>query len=179
MTDFSKDKLLEFLDYLATKGLMNRATVAARKAATNTVLGILEPDEVLDLRNIDLDEVASRFANLKGTEFKPDSVKVYKSRVSSALEDFKKYKASPQTFKPSIGIPKTRSSSKGAKENVTQNVPKNGDHADSSHAFTFPVPIRPDVVIKISGIPSDLTKKEASKVANVILALATENETMT
>lgn len=175
MTEYSKDKLLEFLDFLAGKGLMNKATVAARKAATNTVLGILDPSEAQDLRNIDMDDVAARFADLNGTKFKPDSVKVYKSRVSSALEDFKKFKASPQTFKPSIGISKTPSNPKGAKEDA--NIYKKVEPAETGPGITFPIPIRPDVVIKISGIPSDLTKKEASKVANVILALATESET--
>ncbi len=35
MGTLSRTSLLSFLDYLANKGLMNKATVAARKAAVN------------------------------------------------------------------------------------------------------------------------------------------------
>ena len=176
MTDFSKAKLLEFLDFLGNKGLMNKATVAARKAATNTFLGILKPDEAQDLRKIDFDEVAIRFSNLKGPQFKPESIKVYKSRVSSALEDLKRYRTNPISYKPSFVVHKIPPASKTEKESTKQPFAKNDQQIDEGQGLTFPVPIRPNVVIKITGIPSDLTKTEASKIANVVLALATESK---
>jgi hypothetical protein len=171
--DFSKKALLDFLTYLGNKGLMNSATVAARKAATNTFLDILSDDESKDLRKIDFDEIAMRFSHLKGNNFKPDSIKIYRSRVSSALVDLQKYRANPLTFKPGA-IPKIPSTSKAPIPNA---VLKAGDELDESSDVTFPVPIRPNLVVKISGLPSDLTKKEASKIANVVLALAVDAET--
>ena len=59
------------------------------KAAVNTLLSILDNSEIEDVTTLDLDEVANRFMNKRGTEVKPDSVKVYKSRVASAIADFK------------------------------------------------------------------------------------------
>lgn len=174
MTDFSKPKLMEFLDFLGNKGLMNKATVASRKAATNTFLSILADEEADDLRKIDLDEVALRFSNLKGGQFKPDSIKVYKSRVSSAIEDLKKYKANPLNFKPSISAPKAPSAPKSEKD-TKPSTNKAGTKSGNESEVVFPVPIRPDVVVKIAGLPSDLTKKEAAKIANVVLALATDS----
>jgi hypothetical protein len=36
----------------------------------------------------------------------------------------------------------------------------------------FPVPLRDDVTVRIQGIPPDLTKAEAEKIARVVAALA-------
>ena len=41
-----------------------------------------------------------------------------------------------------------------------------------AEAGIIPVPIRPDITIKIHGVPFDLTGSEANKIANVILAMA-------
>src|SRR5258707_615654 len=120
--DFSKAKLLDFLAYLGKKGLMNRATVAARKAAANTFLSILSDQEAQDLSKIDLDQIALRFSNLKGSEFKPESIKIYKSRVSSALEDLKSYKTNPLAFKPNITAQRAPAGSKT--ENAKAPLPK-------------------------------------------------------
>ena len=175
MTDFSRTKLLEHLDFLGNKGLMNKATVAARKAATNTFLSILQEDEAQDLRKLDMNEVALRFSNLKGSEFKPESVKVYKSRVSTALEDLKRYRANPLGYKPNIAPAKTPLAPKEEKEFAKPFLKKN-EQVDEGQGLTFPVPIRPTVIVKITGIPSDLSKVEATKIANVVLALATNSE---
>jgi hypothetical protein len=176
MTDFSKAKLLDFLDFLGNKGLMNKMTVASRKAAANTLLSILSEQEAQDITKLDLNEVAMRFTNLKGAEFKPESIKVYKSRVSSAIEDFKKYRASPLTFKPSIVSPKAPSAQKADKDSEQNSVVKSGKFVDDPSGVTFPVPIRPNVVVRIVGVPSDLTKREAAKIANVVVALATVDD---
>ena len=42
---------------------MNPNTVAARKAAANKMLAVLDENEAADLRNIGLDEIAERFFN--------------------------------------------------------------------------------------------------------------------
>ena len=38
----------------------------------------------------------------------------------------------------------------------------------------IPIPLRPDVTIRIHGIPMDMTKAEAEKIAAVVLAYADE-----
>src|SRR5260370_19258564 len=88
----SQRDLVAFIDYLASKGLMNAATAAGRKAAVNTLLGTLDADETADVTTLNLDDVAKRFLN-KRNDVRPDSVKVYKSRVASSIADFKKYRA--------------------------------------------------------------------------------------
>ena len=97
-SDYSASELLKFLDYLGKKGLMNKSTVVARKAASNNMLSILGDGEASDLRKIDLDELATRFGNLKGEKYTPKSLQVYKSRLSKARDDFVRYKDNPANF---------------------------------------------------------------------------------
>ncbi len=42
----------------------------------------------------------------------------------------------------------------------------------SEPADILPIQIRPDVVVRIAGIPYDLTEAEAAKIAAVITAMA-------
>ena len=46
---FSVDALLSFIDYAGSKGLINKATAAARKVAAKRIVAILEPHEAEDV----------------------------------------------------------------------------------------------------------------------------------
>jgi len=178
----SREAALEFLEYVAKKGLMAPATARARKAAVSKVLGILSDDEAVDVTNLDLDEVVTRFGHLHGKEYTPNSLITYKSRVSAALEDFANYVDNPLGFKPSL---KTRSRKTTTKENSSGvKTPETRSNASTSAAematssgpmssSILPIPIRSDLTIKVQGLPFDLTEVEAKKIANVILAMGT------
>jgi hypothetical protein len=184
----SQKDLIAFLDYLSDKGLMNTQTAAGRKAAVNTLLSALDPDETADVTKLNLDEVATRFLNKRAGDVRPDSVKVYKSRVASAIKDFQKYRADPLNFKVGITPKPTtaaRTEKTVAQPNATGNGTANAATSSSHHVFVspseieivVPIPIRPNTIIKIVGLPSDLTKQEAAKLANVIQAFATVDDT--
>ncbi|MBI5322738.1 hypothetical protein [Bradyrhizobium sp.] len=180
----SQGDLVAFLDYLADKGLMNAATASARKAAVRTLFSALDPSETADVTTLNLDEVAMRFLNKRGGEFKPESVKVYKSRVASSIADFKKYRADPLNFKVAITpkvVGKTEKSNGQPKEQAAGTQPSHAQQQPittfvSPSEIVFPIPIRPNVIIKIMGLPSDLTRQEAARIANVIHALATVDD---
>jgi hypothetical protein len=174
----SRQKLLEFLDYLGAKGLMAKNTVAARKAAVGKVLSILSDDEAEDVTNLDLDEVMKRFNNLEGQKYTPGSLTTYLSRVKSALEDFESYLKNPLGFKPSVqGREKRKTDSK--KESSTQTANKHEAGfgrkvvKEPLSSSILPIPIRQDLVVYVQGLPYDLTETEANKIANVIRAMAT------
>jgi len=178
--DYSIQELNKFLDYTRSKGLMKPATVAARKAAVNNVLGILTPEETKDVRELNLDDVALRFANLKGSAFKPESIRVYKSRVAVSIADFIQYRKNPITFKPNASGQRNDSSpkrDKNEKPPVRGKAPqgRNIVEAETSDVI-FPIPLRPNLVVKLVGIPGDLSKREAQKIANVVIALAVDGE---
>lgn len=194
--DYSLKGLNRFLDYAADKGLMKKETASGRKRATNQILGVLDDHELLDLREVDVESAASRFANLQGTNFKPSSLQVYVSRTRSAVQDFISYVDDPINFKSSVNK-RTPSGNGGGKKNQKKHKDKSKDaplsppdrpHQSDGHAhgaplqshsharhpgtLVFPVPIRTDLIVSISNIPSDLTEQEAAKIAAVIKALA-------
>lgn len=177
--DYSGQALLTFLDYERDKGLVKEATIASRKASVNAVFGILSPEELSDVRELDLEKVMSRFANKRGTDFTPDSLKVYKSRVSSAIRDLIEYRRDPATFKTSTS-PRPSRAPKNEKQSSDGQTSKN-DQPDKKYAvwdneIAFPIPIRADAIVKLIGVPSDLTKREATKIANIVMALAQTDE---
>lgn len=180
MADRSLSALLAFLDYLAAKGLMARNTVAGRKAAASRVLGILDPEEQTDISQVDLDAAMARFINLEGKGYTPSSLAVYKSRVASAINDFVSWSENPAGYKPSVGSKKPNTEN-GKKPNASK--PRKQDpaqpHSQSKieapvavTANVFPIPIRSDVVVRIHGLPFDLTAAEAEKIAAVVKAMA-------
>lgn len=166
--------LLEFLDYLADKGLMARTTVSARKAAVGKVLGILSDEEANDVTKLDLNDVMNRFNHLEGKSYTPGSLSTYLSRVKSAVDDFESYLDNPLGFRPSVQT-RERRKPDGKGEGPTTKVPHVGVERVMPKAplssTVLPIPIRPDITVFVQGLPYDLTEAEAGKIANVIRAM--------
>lgn len=170
--DFSKISFLTFLDYLGNKGLVKKATIAARKAAVTALLGQLDETEVQDVRTLDLDDIAVRLANLSGDKFTPASLQTYKSRYRSALEDFLNYRKDPTTFSPKISQRQRKSKPENTKNELQPPKDEKTTPPPAVKEITFPIPIRSDLTIKIVGLPADLSQQEAQRISNVIQALA-------
>jgi hypothetical protein len=163
------------MDYLAQKGLMNKATARARKAAVNTVLSILDEEEAKDVTAIDIDHLFTRYANIAGANYKPESLNVYKGRLRAALEDFRNYLDNPMTFRPSIQGSRRKTSEKVKQPSQPQHEPVSRATnvvPPPTSVSILPIPIRTNLVVQIQGLPYDLTPQEASKIANVIKAMA-------
>lgn len=179
MADRSRAALLEFLDYLSNNGLMNKTTAASRKAAANKVLGILDDAEAADISKLDLDAVMNRFHHLAGSNYTPGSLNTYKSRLGSAIDDFLRYQKDPLNFKPNVQTTTRRSerpktASVREPEARAEPTAKAAVEPPPAAVNILPIPIRPDLTIKIQGLPFDLTISEANKIANVIKAMASE-----
>jgi hypothetical protein len=180
-TTRTKEDLLDFLDYLADKGLMARATVQARKAAASTMLGILEKPESDDVTAIDLDDLAARYSRLHGKRYNPQSLNTYKGRLRSAIDDFTSYLANPMAFRPAL---QSRERKPAVARAVQEGQSGQAESkADPVRATPFPmaasnilpIPIRADLTIYIQGLPFDLSKAEAGKIAAVVSAMAQGN----
>ena len=173
--------LLTFLDYLSEKGLMPSATAASRKASANKMLAVLSEDESRDVTLLDMDDVALRFHNKSGQQYTPGSIQTYKSRVGSAIDDFRAYLANPLGFRTS-SKPRQRNratKSEPTKTDVVSAVRQEDAQQHSaasaptaSAPSILPVALRPNLTIQIAGLPFDLTEAEAKKLANIILAHA-------
>ena len=176
----SREALAEFLDYLAAKGLMARATVLARKAAASQILAILEPTEASDVVSLDVDDVVARFGRLHGRKYTPQSLATYKSRLRSALEDFRSYLSNPLAFRPSIQAREKSKSAPSRDVSPDQPRPKPDLKTDAPRPIPMPaaasnilpIPIRADLTIFVQGLPFDLSEGEARKIAGVITAMA-------
>lgn len=178
----SRAALLEFLDYLARKGLMNKTTALSRKAAVNNVLGILDEEEADDVSILDLDDAMMRFRNVYGMKYTPDSLSTYKSRVKSSIEDFLSYRENPMAFKVGRStngkkaVDRHKSGESRTSELVAKQLPLTVERATPSASPTIlPIPLRADLIIYIQGLPYNLTSSEASKIANVVKAMAVED----
>ncbi|MCL4678242.1 MAG: hypothetical protein KJ017_06570 [Alphaproteobacteria bacterium] len=172
----SREAALEFLEYLAQKGLTSPATARARKAALGKVLGILDDAEAQDVTMLNLDEVINRFANLHGKDYTPESLATYKSRVKSSLDDFSSYLSNPLAFKPNTQTRERKPASD--KPVIGRSYAAETNHQvapvvrGAMASSILPIPIRPDLVIHIQGLPYDLTEAEANKIASVVKAMA-------
>lgn len=111
----TRQDFLAFLDWMSEKGLMAKNTVAARKAAANKVLGILNNDEAQDVTALDVDDVMRQFTNLEGRTYTPGSLTTYLSQLRSALDDFRIYLDQPLSFRPGVQ-PRERRTHDVAKE---------------------------------------------------------------
>jgi len=168
------------MDYLADKGLMAKNTAAARKAAANKVLGVLDENEASDILAVDLNDVMTRFQNLEGKKYTPGSLSTYRSRTKAALDDFESYLENPMGFRPKLQSrePKQKTlRAEGGNLSVEPGKAKM-DHVARSAAVPpavdkiMPIPLRQDLTVYIQGLPFDLTEAEARKIANVVLAMA-------
>lgn len=172
----SLDDLLEFLDWMASKGFMAKNTAFGRKAACSAVLGILDPEEREDVTQVDIDQVMSRFTTLEGKKYAPKSLKVYRGRTQNSILDFNRYKADPENFKALATASKNAEPSKPEKRKTLPDrstpspVPVNSTPMHSPNVY--PIPIRADLVVRIHGLPFDLTRAEAERIANVVKAMA-------
>ncbi|MFH0846917.1 MAG: hypothetical protein V1894_02520 [Chloroflexota bacterium] len=122
---FSREALLEFLDFASEKGLLKKATARARKIACNEVFGILDEKEAADLSQIDLENVILRHSNLAVNKVKPVTLRTYANRARIAFNDFISYRKDPAKWTPS-SVPRSRvaTSGKAEKTKVEQKTEK-------------------------------------------------------
>lgn len=181
MADRSLEGLMGFLDWNADKGLMAKNTVNGRKAAVSGVLSVLDPEEKGDITVLDLDSVMTRFINLQGKKYNTSSLTVYKSRTNASINDFIKWLDNPLSFKPMPGKPVKKVSSKASKSGRTAissesigspHVPNSTSSVHQASANVFPIQIRENLIVRIHGLPFDLTAAEAERIANVVKAMA-------
>lgn len=176
---YSADDLLDFLAHASDKGLMPSATATALGVATRNVLGVLDPREREDLRNLDAEAVIKRFNNKRAKDFNPSSLKEYARRVRKAIELFLRWRGDPASF-----TVRTRATSTSRRKEPTNRSQPVGlspeDEQDSVSApqnaggYRSAFPIRPGTVVTVSNIPSDLTPAEAERLAAFIRMLAVQ-----
>ncbi len=182
---YSKDEFFKFVDFVGKKGLIKSSTTSNWRSSANTLFSVIDDNQIQDLRNVNVDEIGTQYANLRKAS--PQSLRIYKSRLKGALEDFCKYVEDPINYKPQISqrtrtrMVQTQNSSvkkiedEYSKSNNT-NFGENSSRFSQRGVIVFPIPIRQDLVVQIHSLPHDLTDEEAEKICAVIKALATQKK---
>lgn len=173
----SREGLVEFLDWVETKGLLPSGTVQGRKAAVNRVLSVLDDQEAQDVTQLDLDHIMDRFINLNSSGYTPDSLRTYRGRVGSSIRDFESYVSNPMAFRPvrPLKLKPGKQDKSAAKAMVVlakQPESTRPTPAPMPGVNLIPIPLRADLTVRLEGIPFDLTMAEARRIANVVIALA-------
>ncbi|WP_397541883.1 hypothetical protein [Roseovarius salis] len=180
-SEYSASALLQFLEYSLDKGLGKSETTKSRIASIKRIVDAVGEDELRDVREIDPDHIIERFDTIEGAKYSPGSLNSYKSRLKSAIGDFLRYKENPTGYRPARQrvrrTPGEQSSSgSGNRDKDSALLDLGATTASSMDQLEVPVPIRPDCIVRIAGLPHDLRPNEAARMANVINAMALAEE---
>ena len=183
---YSANDLEAFLVWVGSKNLMKIETLNSLRVASGKVLAVLDEAERHDLRQIDREQVFARFQNAAGSTYNPSSLNVYRSRFNTALDQFTNFHGDRSSYKASNGgnksVEKAVKKAKPSAQVLDASAsnphpvvsPPLGAISSAAEGLTLPIPIRPGVIVKIFGLPSDLSVSEAKKVCAVISAYAVE-----
>ena len=171
MSNLNREKLDEFLGWVAEKGLMKQTTARSLRSACRTVLSVMDDEEARDVSSVDLQTVMQRYQNLYGMDVNPSTMKSYGRRVKQAVSEFVEYNRDKANWRPS-GAQRSRQSARSPKkpkpnERISDNdglgklALTNGDIDVASIVHRFP--LRRDAVVTISGIPFDVNRSEMSR----------------
>lgn len=142
--EFTRDNMINFLDFVAEKGLMKRATAVSYKKACNIILGILDEAEAADLSKINLEGVIRRHRNLATGKISPATLRAYESRVRAAVSDFTEYVKNPSSWKPGIRQRPSRAGAVAPSAKKSKEVERPGVPIQPSIHIDFQVHISPE-----------------------------------
>ena len=180
---YSAKRFEEFCSYVIEKNLMNRETASSRKVSSLKILGALDESDRQDLRTLDRELAFNRFQNKSGKAYTPSSLGVYRSRFNGALDDFISFQDNPSAFRPNTPRSNGKKKDDAAKPKKTKKVSANvttvataslqmAESTSGQENLTLPIPLRPGIVVKIFGLPSNLTVEEAKKIATIVSGYA-------
>jgi hypothetical protein len=161
--------LIDHWSWAADKGVMNRNTAAGLRAACVQVLGVIDDPEQINVANLDVEDLLTRFQNLRKQRFKPQVLEAYKRRFRNAVKSYKEYLENPGTWKPvsqersTSGERRPRPST-AAESNTVVVEPRHSNAAIAGPGSEeYRLPLRPAVMARLI-LPVDLTRDEAARI---------------
>jgi hypothetical protein len=175
------DEIIKFLEFAGNKSILNEHTINCRLTACNNLFSILnEGEDNLEYMLKNLDVLVNRFRN-KNTNVQASTLKVYKSRVKSSLEDYRAWSKDPIAWEKTVLDKSKLTMSREKKSKAPRATPpitetsetelpptdvveapprKNGSAHSTGHTRKMSFPIRSDFNLEVV-IPADgLTLKE-------------------
>jgi len=177
------EEVVKFLEFAGRKLILNEQAINCRLTACHNLFAVLnEEEDSIDYILSNLDVLVNRFRN-SNNNVRASTLKVYKSRVKSSLEDFKAWSADPFAWERAV-TDKTRAtlSTETRKEKLTKTAPPKAQVSKRSKAapaaeveegteIVAPengrrkvlFPIRPDFNVEVSIPANGLTRKELNR----------------
>jgi hypothetical protein len=176
----SFEELTKFITTAASKGWIGSVSGAAMLSALRRVAPVLEDREKSDVNAIDIDALIRRFSNLN-REVGGSSLKSYSSRISSARKMFLEWRNDPKTWKPRATAP-TSGVGKRAKNLRKDEKPGSNLQSESEmekpdggeNRLSYPFPLRDGVVVKLIGLPPDLTQGDVERITRFLRVLCVD-----
>lgn len=161
--DLSVQAFKHFLEALISLNIMKEATARNLKNSSARLLTVVKEEEMDDVSQLDVDELANRYINT--TEPKPSdsSITAYKSRTESAIRKFIAFQAGEE-------IPYNPIERQEEEQNLVEVTNQAEAKIAAPSSYSLPVVIRPEsgTTVTISGIPTDLTSEEAERISSVL-----------
>ncbi len=172
------EEVIKFLEFAGRKSILNEHAIHNRMTACNNLFGVLnEEEDNLDYILSNLDVLVNRFRN-KNNNVRASTLKVYKSRAKSSIEDFKAWSSDPFAWERAVTdkakaaaasenrkdkkpAQKSRGSKREAEIEVDESVetlPVASGSPEGVRRVAFP--IRPDFCVEMSLPPEGITLKE-------------------
>lgn len=184
---FSKQELMRFTEFVSDKGLVKYQTARGWRTAISKLLQDLSEAEDTDVRRVDVDLAVHRTANRTSDTISPDSLKTYKSRVTTAIEEFLAWKEDPENYKPralskqkttkkikrSPSQKSTAQSSETVQQDRQTQTSRQKEVITQSHGLNLSYPLRADFLAQVV-VPRDMNELEAKRLGAFILTLATD-----
>ncbi len=173
------EEVIKFLEFAGRKSILNEHAIHNRMTACHNLFGVLnEEEDNLDYILSNLDVLVNRFRN-KNNNVRASTLKVYKSRLKSSVEDFKAWSADPfaweravtdkakaaqaierQKEKKPVAPSKAARRAVGSKESEVP-LPVQATSAEpGSRARKVAFPIRPDFCVEMTIPEEGITLKE-------------------
>lgn len=175
--------LWNFLDCIQENGHVSPETVKSWRYTLSYVQDLLPESakqDVLTLTDDQINAVVDLYCNSPDKNYDPKTIAVYKSRLRISLAEYKKYIASPGTYSYHKQPRTTQERiQKFVQDRMASSIQTNVlDQISQSSKFKpnglkIPVAIRPDLIVEVVGIPTDLTKEEVDRITRVLIAYST------
>jgi hypothetical protein len=174
-SDYSRDALARFIDYVVEKGLVHSSTAQGWRVATSKVLQEVTPAEREDVRRVDVEATFREFLRRNPERLSPASVGEYRRRVGRAIEEFVRWVENPGGYGPRAAAWSAKAE---ARPRSRPPAPERAASPPSARAakasdIALEYPLRPDLLAQVV-VPRDLTVEEARRMGAFLVTLAVD-----
>ena len=183
-SDYSKAAMKRFMTVAVDQGLLNPNTAAGWNAAIACVFEDVGDGD--DVRAVDVATAIKRYHNKHPGELKGTVLAEYQRRVKRVIHDFVKYTDDPTSYKgrgksPTDPANNSKTPKKKPAAPASNTIITPGPGTISVTGFPLKVGVgmsldynlRPDFLAQVV-VPRDMNSQEARRLANFIMALATD-----